>query len=50
MLAYADNDMFDFIIVDKDKNVYASQGILDSIRQIDESTGYTFMKGVAVER
>ena len=50
VLAYADNDMFDFIIVDKDKNVYASEGILDSIRQIDESTGYTFYEGVAVEK
>ena len=50
VLAYADNDMFDFIIVDKDKNVYASQGILASIRQIDENTGYTFYEGVAVER
>ena len=45
VLAYADNDMFDFIIVDKDKNEMCirdrrSDGIYDDHPAFSESTGH----------
>ncbi|MBC8569332.1 FAD:protein FMN transferase [Zongyangia hominis] len=47
VLKYADNGVFDFIIVDKDKNVYVSPGLQDSFRQNGEKGEYTFYEAKA---
>lgn len=47
VLQYADNDVFDFIIIDRDKNVYVSPGLQESLRQNGGKSQYTFYEASA---
>ena len=42
-MAYAQSDFFDFILVDRKKNVYLSDGILPYFTPNEQAEGYHFV-------